>query len=63
MFHSVVVAETGGATPIADNAAVYDTIDPRGRDEFVSRGIRYLRNFGGSLELSWQEAFQTDSRD
>lgn len=60
MFHSVQVAATGGATPIADNVAVYDAIDPEVRDEFVGRGITYLRNLGGGLELPWQETFQTD---
>jgi alpha-ketoglutarate-dependent taurine dioxygenase len=60
MFHSVTPAETGGATPLADNVAVYDAIAPEVRDELVARGIRYLRNFGGGLELPWQEAFQTD---
>ncbi|MEU8530826.1 TauD/TfdA family dioxygenase [Streptomyces sp. NPDC048629] len=62
MFHSVTVAETGGATPIADNAAVFDAIDPAVREEFVRRGITYARNFGAGLELTWQEAFQTEDR-
>jgi alpha-ketoglutarate-dependent taurine dioxygenase len=62
MFHSVVVAESGGATPIAANAAVYDAISPRVRGEFAARGVRYVRNFGGGVELSWQEAFQISSR-
>lgn len=63
MFHSVVAAETGGATPVADNVAIYDAIDPDVRDEFVTRGIMYLRNFGAGTELSWQEAFQTEARE
>lgn len=62
MFHSVVPAETGGATPLADNVAVFDAVPAEVRDELVARGIRYLRNFGGGLELPWQEAFQTDDR-
>jgi alpha-ketoglutarate-dependent taurine dioxygenase len=62
-FHSVVVAETGGATPIARTDAVLDAMDPQVRDEFVARGITYVRNFGAGLELSWQEAFQTERRD
>jgi hypothetical protein len=62
MFHAVVVAETQGATPIADTAAIYDEIDAAVRDEFVARGITYVRNFGAGLELPWQEAFQTDQR-
>lgn len=62
MFHSVVVAETQGATPVADNVYVFDLIDPVVRDEFIARGIRYVRNFGGGFEIGWQEAFQTDDR-
>lgn len=62
MFHSVTVAESGGATPIADNAEVFGAIDPSVREEFLARRIRYVRNFGGGLELSWQEAFQVDER-
>ncbi|WP_051741815.1 TauD/TfdA family dioxygenase [Streptomyces xylophagus] len=63
MFHSVIPAETGGATPIADNAAVFEAIDPAVREEFVRRGISYVRNFGAGLELPWQEAFQTERRE
>lgn len=62
MFHSVIPAETGGATPIARTDDVFDAIHPDVRDEFVRRGITYVRNFGAGLELTWQEAFQTDDR-
>lgn len=63
IFYSQVVAPTGGATPIADNGAVLDAIDPDISAEFIKRKIKYVRNFGGGLELSWQEAFQTDRRE
>jgi alpha-ketoglutarate-dependent taurine dioxygenase len=62
MFHSVVVAHTGGATPIADNTQVYQRIPAQIRQQFEERQIKYVRNFGAGLELPWQEAFQTDER-
>jgi alpha-ketoglutarate-dependent taurine dioxygenase len=62
-FCSLVVASTGGSTPLADNAMVFDLIAPEIRDEFLKRQIKYVRNFGGGLELPWQEAFQTDQRE
>jgi alpha-ketoglutarate-dependent taurine dioxygenase len=63
VFCSLVVAETGGMTPLADNAMVYEAIPPDVREEFLRRQIKYVRNFGGGLELSWQEAFQSEQRD
>lgn len=63
MFYSVDPAASGGATPVGDNAAVFEAIDPRVREEFVARGITYARNFGAGLELPWQEAFQTEQRE
>jgi alpha-ketoglutarate-dependent taurine dioxygenase len=61
-FHAVVVAESGGATPIADNNAVFEALDEDVRNELIRRKIKYVRNFGGGFELPWQEAFQTESR-
>ena len=62
IFWAVSLADIGGATPIADNACVCAAIDSSIVEEFARRGLRYLRNFGGGLELSWQEAFQTESK-
>lgn len=58
-FLSVVTAESGGATPIADSREVYRRIPARVRDAFESRRLLYVRNFG-SLDLPWQEVFGTD---
>jgi len=62
-FCSLVVADTGGITPLADNAAVYRAIPDAVKQEFLRRQIKYVRNFGGGLELPWQEAFQSERRE
>ena len=52
-----------GATPIADCRGVLQRIPPAIRAEFAEKGWRLVRNFGKGLGLSWQEVFQTASRD
>jgi len=50
---------SGGETPLADSREVYRRLDSRLRDRFESKGIRYQRNYGGGVGLSWQQVFQT----
>lgn len=59
-FGSLIAAEEGGHTPIADCRKVYELIDPAVRDEFVQRKIVYLRNFRNKVGLPWQTTFQTE---
>lgn len=61
-FHCVKAAETGGETPIADSRAVFARIDPQVRDRFIQKNVLYVRNYGGGLDLSWQNVFQTTSK-
>lgn len=61
-FLSVVCAEEGGETPIADSREVYRRLDPAVRERFAEKGVLYVRNYGGGLDLSWQEVFNTDDR-
>jgi len=49
----------GGRTPIADIRAVTAAIRPEVLAEFGRRGVLYVRNYGGGMGLSWQDAFQT----
>ncbi|WP_313918939.1 AMP-binding protein [Tahibacter sp.] len=63
MFWSRQVAERGGETPVADNRRVLAAIPAATRDRFASRGVMYLRNYHRGIGLSWQETFQTASRD
>lgn len=61
-FHCVKAAETGGETPFADSALVYQRLSAATRDRFAELGVLYVRNFGGGIDLPWQEVFQTDDR-
>jgi alpha-ketoglutarate-dependent taurine dioxygenase len=55
-------AARGGRTPIAATRDITSALDPHVLDEFARRGVMYLRNYGGGMGLSWQEAFQTQDR-
>ena len=61
-FFSLIAAEQGGATPIADSRRVYARIPPAIREKFERKGVRYVRHYS-SVGLPWQEVFQTDARD
>ncbi len=61
-FYAADVAETGGATPIADSRQVYQQIDKSIRDNFNAKGVLYVRNYGRHLDLPWQNVFQTEDR-
>lgn len=62
-FHCVTAAARGGETPVCDCRRVLARLDPDVVARFREQGVRYVRNFGDGLGLSWQEAFQTDRRD
>ena len=62
-FHCVKAAEQGGETPIADSRRVFTCIDPLVRERFMQKKILYVRNYGNGLDLSWQNVFQTTSRN
>ena len=61
-FFCIEVAEEDGETPIADSRKVFQRIDGSIRDRFTRRGVRYVRNYGEALDLTWQNVFQTDDR-
>lgn len=61
-FLSLVVAETGGATPIADSRVVYRVMDPAVRERFERLGVMYVRNYTPFMDLPWQDVFQTHDR-
>jgi alpha-ketoglutarate-dependent taurine dioxygenase len=61
-FFCMEVAEAGGETPIADSRRVFQRIDSLIRDRFGRRRVRYVRNYGNALDLTWQNVFQTESR-
>lgn len=61
-FYCVVLAASGGRTPIADSGKIYKEIDPSIRAKFEEHGVLYVRNYTPGIDLSWQEVFQTDNK-
>jgi alpha-ketoglutarate-dependent taurine dioxygenase len=61
-FYCQQVAVEGGATPIADGRKVLAMLDPGIIRRFMDKRVMYVRNYGDGLGLSWQNAFQTASR-
>jgi alpha-ketoglutarate-dependent taurine dioxygenase len=63
--------ETGGETPVTDFGAVWSDLDEDVRKKFAEKGVRYVRNYCGPNESSWDpsqlkpwpEVFQTTDRD
>jgi alpha-ketoglutarate-dependent taurine dioxygenase len=61
-FFCELPAASGGVTPIADSARVFERIPPAVRERFERHGVMYVRNYGGGADLPWQEVFQTSDR-
>lgn len=61
-FYCNVASPTGGQTPLADSRTIYRRVDRSIRDRFARRGLMYVRNYGGGLDLPWQTVFQTTER-
>lgn len=59
-FFCVLAPDEGGATPVADSRKVFKRIDPATRERFERKEVRYVRNYGADLDLSWQDVFQTN---
>ncbi|MEM9457585.1 MAG: amino acid adenylation domain-containing protein [Myxococcota bacterium] len=59
----VAESREGGATPLADSRRVLGRVPAPVRDELEARGIEYVRQFGGPLDLRWQDVFQTEARE
>lgn len=62
-FLSVVPAQRGGRTPIADSRRVFTRLSPAVREVFAQRQVMYVRNYGEGLDLPWQEVFQTSDKE
>jgi len=61
-FFCLIVAREGGATPIVDCRKVYQSLDPKIRQQFEEKGLMYVRNFCRGLDVSWQRFFGTDDK-
>ncbi|HEX5716217.1 MAG TPA: amino acid adenylation domain-containing protein [Thermoanaerobaculia bacterium] len=61
-FYCATAAQEGGETPIVDCRRIYKCLDPELAEKFETKGLLYVRNFTGGLDVSWQEFFHTDNR-
>jgi len=61
-FYCQQPAQQRGGTPIASDRAVFKLIAPDIKERFVQKKVMYVRNYGEGVDLSWQEAFQTEDR-
>ncbi|MDT4991565.1 MAG: hypothetical protein QOH97_1457 [Actinoplanes sp.] len=61
-FSCIVVAQQGGETPIVDCRQVYRKLRPELAEQFATRGLRYVRNFIESVDVSWSRFYGTDDR-
>jgi ribulose-5-phosphate 4-epimerase/fuculose-1-phosphate aldolase/alpha-ketoglutarate-dependent taurine dioxygenase len=62
-FYCAQAPLIGGETPIADSRKVYEKIDPAVREEFIRKGVMYVRNFSNDLDLPWSVVFQTYKKE
>ncbi len=53
-------AETGGETPLADSRVVLERIPRPVREEFIEKGVMYIRNYSVGPGLDWRVVFRTD---
>ncbi|MBL4585565.1 MAG: TauD/TfdA family dioxygenase [Flavobacteriales bacterium] len=62
-FYCSVEPKDGGETPICDFRKVYEQMDPAIRDEFETKGVRYIRNYSGPETRSGSDFFQLKKWD
>jgi alpha-ketoglutarate-dependent taurine dioxygenase len=55
-------ADEQGETPIADSRRVFDRIRPDIREQFINKGVMYIRNYVKGLDVPWEQVFHTSSR-
>jgi alpha-ketoglutarate-dependent taurine dioxygenase len=61
-FFCEVAPQSGGCTPLGDSRAIHDALPARLRARFEGRGIQYVRNYGGGLDLPWARVFRSADR-
>lgn len=60
-FCSIIPAETGGETPLANSREIYEQLPAHIIEDFENRGVAYLRNLhgGDGIGISWMDTFET----
>lgn len=61
-FFCQVPAAKDGETPLMPSDLVLDALPADIRDEFATKGLRYIRNFIPGLDVAWERFFATDDR-
>jgi alpha-ketoglutarate-dependent taurine dioxygenase len=61
-FFCQVAPAEGGQTPLASVLRVTEAIPGALLEKFADRGVLYVRNYGGGLDLPWETVFQTRDR-
>jgi alpha-ketoglutarate-dependent taurine dioxygenase len=61
-FFCVKPADEGGATPIVSDRSIFNRIDSSVKERFMDKKVMYVRNYGGGLDLSWENVFQTTDK-
>lgn len=61
-FYCAQPAAHLGGTPLADGRTVLRLIGPEIAERFRRKRVMYVRNYSEGLGLTWQTAFQTESR-
>jgi alpha-ketoglutarate-dependent taurine dioxygenase len=61
-FCSLITAEQGGETPIADVRNVLRRLSPEIQAAFLEKQVMYVRNYNDGFGLPWQETFQTQEK-
>jgi alpha-ketoglutarate-dependent taurine dioxygenase len=62
-FCALVVAASGGETPIAPMDRVTASIPPDVLARFETRGVEYVRHYHEGVDIPWQQVFRTESRE
>jgi alpha-ketoglutarate-dependent taurine dioxygenase len=62
-FYCVEPAQRRGSTPIADDRKVFRLLDPLIKERFMNKKLMYVRNYGEGVDMSWQDAFQTNDKN
>lgn len=74
-FFCHIPAEKGGATILGDARQIFKSVDPKVREKFENKGLRYVSNYWGKSLLfelinkvqrghkSWIDVLQTNSRE
>jgi alpha-ketoglutarate-dependent taurine dioxygenase len=61
-FHCVEPAQQRGRTPVADDRKIFRLLHPLIKERFMDKKLMYVRNYGEGVDMSWQDAFQTDDK-